>query len=147
MLPSSSPNQSQLGVKLSLTLAWSSRPPSTRPGKYNFSYIHLDNWAKKCLTHNLDYNNTKVLLKAQCSIVLMKNIIRIVLMIHIIRERSSITSSGFPKFWTPPVSSRSSKAPPLIRSAENEATYTDHLRLRMRPAIKGAIILRFVLGS
>ena len=33
------------------------------------------------------------------------------------------------------------------RSAENQATNTDHLRLRMSPAIKGAIILRFVLGN
>ena len=100
----------------------------------------------------------------------------LVLFFNDIRERSSITSSGFPKSWTPPpVSSRSSKAlthhPLLIRwrntwmrvageksnsallliagwpdrSAKNQVTYTAHLRLST--AIKGAIILKFVLAN
>ena len=33
------------------------------------------------------------------------------------------------------------------RSAENQVTYIAHLRLTMSPAIRGAIILRFVLAN
>ena len=45
---------------------------------------------KKCLIHNVEHNITKVLLRAKFIIVLAMNIISIVLMIDIIRQKSKV---------------------------------------------------------